>query len=159
MRARRWGLRMGDCRMRGSVSIGGGVRRCGYRGGYRSSDRNLKFFEARDDGGVFVLALVTVRLNCAQNGAEPVEQLEQPGDDGRGGGELALAQKAEKIFAGVGQLLQPLETEKARGALDGVYGAKDFREQRGIAGICLEHSEAMLHAVQAFLALDEELAG
>ena len=71
--------------------------------------------------------------------------------------QFVVAQQAEQVFAGVCQFLQALEAEKARGSLNGVHGAKDFAQQGSILRPLLELGQAPLHAVQAFLALDQEL--
>ena len=71
-------------------------------------------------------ALAGLRLNGLQNGTQPVEQVQKPGDDGPIGDQFPIAQQAKKILARVGQLLEPLETKKSGGSLDRMYGAEDI---------------------------------
>ena len=59
----------------------------------------------------------------------PSSSCSRPVMIGRVGGQFAVAQQAEQVFAGVGQLLQPLEAQKSRGSLDGVHRAEDLAEQ------------------------------
>jgi hypothetical protein len=40
-----------------------------------------------------------------------------------------------------------------------VHGAKDLIEESGVVGALLQIGEASLHAVEAFLAFDQELSG
>ncbi len=44
---------------------------------------------------------------------------------------LPVAQKPQQVLARVRQLLQPLESQKPRRALDGVHRAEDLRQQAG----------------------------
>ena len=70
---------------------------------------------------------------------------------------LPSRKQPQQVLAGMRQLLQPLESQKARGSLDRVHGAKDLRQQVRVAGPRLQIGQAPLHPVQAFLALDQEL--
>ena len=120
--------------------------------------RELECVETRDHVAVVVFALTfgAVRLDGAQDAAQPVEEGEESADNLGSSGDAAVAQEAEKIFAGVGEGFEARETEKAGGALDGVDGAEDFREQAGIGGAGLELGEAPLHAVEPLLAFEQE---
>ena len=92
----------------------------------RGSPRRLQLFKLLDQYGVFAFALAGLRLNGLQNGTQPVEQVQKPGDDGPIGDQFPIAQQAKKILARVGQLLEPLETKKSGGSLDRMYGAEDI---------------------------------
>ena len=57
----------------------------------------------------------------------------------------------------MGQLFQPLEAQESRGSLDGVDRTEYFPQQAGILRPLLQIGQAPFHAVQAFLAFDQEL--
>jgi hypothetical protein len=57
----------------------------------------------------------------------------------------------------MGQLLQPLEAQKAGGALDRVHGAEDVSNQPCIIRPLFQFGQTALHAIKTFLALDQEL--
>src|SRR5271157_5622874 len=59
----------------------------------------------------------------------------------------------------MGKAFKSLEAEEAGGSLDGVHGAKDFGNEGGVLGPLLEVGQAALHAVEPFLALDQEFSG
>jgi hypothetical protein len=113
--------------------------------------------ELGDSGGVGTFLIRG--LDGFENGAENVEQLQQTCNDRLVGGELAVAQHAEEIFTGVGEFFEALESQEAGRAFDGVHRAEDIPEKFFILGALFEVGEAALHAVEAFLAFDEELAG
>ncbi len=93
-------------------------------------------------------------LNGAQDAPQPIEQSQQPADDRRADGQLAFAQQSEETLSRMGERLKPAEAEESRSALDGVHGAKNLRNQLGIAGARLQVGQAPLHAVQPFLAFE-----
>jgi hypothetical protein len=117
----------------------------------------LQLFKTGDERGILAFALAAFCFNGFENGAQAVQQLEQAGDDGAVGGQFAFAQLAKQVFAGVGQLLEPLEAKEAGGSLDGVHRTEDIADQARILGALFQIGEATLHAVQTFLALDQEL--
>ncbi len=127
------------------------------RGSFGANLVGLQLVEARNEGVVLACALARFGFNGLENIAQPVEQLKKRIDYCAVGGQLAVAQQAEQVFAGVSQLLKSLEAQKARGSLNGVHGAKNFRQQCGILRTFFEIREAPFHAVQPFLALNQEL--
>jgi hypothetical protein len=102
--------------------------------------------------------LAAVCLDVRQVLSEPIDQGQQCV---RGFGvdhELLVAQPAQQVLARVTQLLEPGEVEKAAGALDGVNRPKDVGNDLGVARILLEQHQLLLHPLQVFAALDDELA-
>ena len=57
----------------------------------------------------------------------------------------------------MGQLFKALKAEETGGSFNGVHRAKGLGKQRTVVRLLLEIGEAPLHAIEAFLALDEEL--
>jgi hypothetical protein len=123
-----------------------------------SVGRGLQFFETQNEGSVFAVAFRAFGLNGFKDGAETIEQLEKASDEGPIGDEFAFAQKAEQVFAGVREFFKALEAEETGSAFDGVHGAKDFTEQVGILRPRFQVGHAPLHAVEPFLAFDQEFA-
>jgi hypothetical protein len=118
---------------------------------------SLQFFKALDERGVIAFALAGFSLNGLEDGTQAVKQLEKAGDEWLVGDEFSIAQKSEQIFARVGQCFQTFEAQESSGSLDGVHGAKDFAQESGILRARLKICETPLHAVQSFLAFDQEL--
>jgi hypothetical protein len=83
--------------------------------------------------------------------------LQQSGDNCAVGNQLALAQHPQQVLARVRQFLQPLEAEKTRGSLDRMHRTKNLSDQSRILRPLLQVGQTPLHAVQTFLALDQEL--
>ena len=57
----------------------------------------------------------------------------------------------------MGELLQPVELEEARGSFDGVDRPEDARERLLVVGSDLEGDEFAVQLIQALEALDREL--
>src|SRR5579863_4702623 len=72
-------------------------------------------------------------------------------------GEFAIAQQTEQVFAGMGQLFQSFETQKAGGPLDSVYGAEDIGDEFGIRRALFQIGQTPLHAVQTLLTFNQKL--
>ena len=118
--------------------------------------RNLQLFQPADQAGILALAFVAIRLDCLEDGAQPVEQVQQARDNRTVRGQLALAQLTQQVFSGVGQRFQPLEPQESGGSLDGMHRTEDLSNQSRILGPLLQIGQTALHAVQSFLALDQE---
>ncbi len=142
--------RLGRCRRGSSASLGVG-RHLGAR-------RKLQLFQPGDQSRVLAFALGVFRLDGLENRAQAVEQLQQAGDDRPVGGQLALAQLAQQVFSGVGQLFQPLEAQKPGGSLDRMHRAEDLSDQARILRTLFQVGQTALHAVQPLLALDQEFS-
>ena len=128
------------------------------RAGCVDMSRSLQLFKLLQSAASLRLRLRCLGLNGLEDGAQAVEQLQQAGDERPVGDELSIAQQAEQVFSGVGQLFQPLEAEESGGSLDRMHGAEDIAEQRGVLRPLFKVGQAPLHAVQPFLALDQELS-
>ena len=84
--------------------------------------------------------------------------MEQSGDDGCANLELAFAQHPQQVLARMGELFKALEAEEAGGSLDGMHRTEDVCQQGGIVRPLFQVGQAALHAVQAFLAFDQEFS-
>ena len=142
-----------------------GMRGCGdfdrSENRFGNDDRStttLQDFEARDHRAVLLLAFAFAAggLDGTENAAQDIHEREQAADDVRVGRKLTLAQQAKKVLAGVGKGLEAAKAEKTGCAFDGMHGAEDFREQLLVGGACFEVGQTPLHAVQAFLAFEQE---
>ena len=71
--------------------------------------------------------------------------------------EVAVAQPAQQVLAGVRELTQTIEAQEACGPLDRVDGSEDAREHLGRARISLELEELVVEPVEVLVALQEEL--
>jgi hypothetical protein len=145
------------------LARGGGRGNGGGQHSFGQGDRGflaLQGFEARDHGCVFLLAFAfrPSGFNGAKDPAQHVHEREQAADDGGIGGKFSVPQQAEQVFSSMGERFEPAEAEEASGALDGVHGAENIREQLRVAGARLQVGEAPLHAVQTFLAFEKEFA-
>ncbi len=65
-------------------------------------------------------------FNGLQDRTQCIEQLEKSSNDRRIGGEFAIAQLAEQVFARMRKLLQPLKPQEAGRSLDGVNRPEDI---------------------------------
>ncbi len=119
--------------------------------------RNLQLFQTADQNRIFALAFIAIRLDGLEDGAQPVEQVQKARDNWTIGGNLSLAQLTQQVFTCVGQRFQPLEAQKPGGALDGMHRTEDLSNQSPILWPLLQVGQTALHAVQPFLALDQEL--
>src|SRR5208337_337084 len=119
--------------------------------------RSLQPFEPANQNRILALAFVAIRLNCLEDGAQPVEQVQKARDDWTIGGQLTFAQLTQQVFAGMGQRFQPLEAQKSGGALDGMHRTEYLSNQSRILRPLFQIGQTALHAVQPFLALDQEL--
>ena len=123
-----------------------------------TTGRSVQYFELFNQRFIVARALAAIGLNELENHAQSVKQMQQAGNHPAAGNHFAVAQQSQKILAAMGELLEPLETKKSRGSLDGVHGAKDLAQQRGVLRTRFKIGQAPLHAVQALLALDKELS-
>ncbi len=124
----------------------------------RLARRSLQAFQRRDHFAVGPVSFVGLRFNRLENRTQRVEQVQQTRNDGRIRRQLAIAQQTQQVLTRMGQLFQPLETEKTRRAFDRVHRAKDLGDQRSILRTLLQIRQAALHAVQPFLALNQEFS-
>ncbi len=119
--------------------------RLGFRGRRRlrrSSNRSRAAFgdviEALDQRGVVALGLAAVGLEIAHDRPDAVEALEHGGDGFGAGDQLAVAQLAEDVLAGVSHRFEARQAEEAAGALHRVDQTEDVSEQLHVVRVAFE---------------------
>lgn len=113
-------------------------------------------FEVRDDGAVAVAGLPTGCGHCRQCTADSVDETEKRRRNSGVEHEVAGAQRAEEVFARVGQLLQVTEAQKPTGALDRVHRAEDSGQQIRIVRVRLQLDQVQVQLVEILGALLQE---
>ena len=76
---------------------------------------------------------------------------------GIGGDRHAVAEPSHQRFGGVGQSLEPRQSEKSASALDGVNQAKDVAQDLAVVRLLLETHELGVDAIQTLAGFGQEI--
>ena len=100
--------------------------------------------------------LAFVGFEAFENGLDPVDGAKDEGD-GLGRDRHAVAEFAHQAFGSVREGLQPGQTEKAAGALDGMDEPKDVAEDVAVIRLLLEAHQLRIDAFETLVGLGQEL--
>jgi len=112
--------------------------------------------ELGDEIGIVPRRLHRMRFDPGKDQLDAVDRGQDEADELRRGGG-AVAQPADDGLRRMGKRLQPSETEKAAGALDGVHQAENARDDGRVRRIDLELDELRTRRVEVFRGFGEEV--
>jgi len=133
--------------------------RCGGRGrGNAGIAAFGKGVEALDQVAVLAGGLGLGLLQDREKALDAIQRFEDQADSGGRDGQLAIADPAEHVLAGVSDRFQPRQAEEAAGALDGVHDAEDVAEQLRIIRVLLEADEFLIEQRETLGGLGQKFA-
>ena len=113
-------------------------------------------FETLAQIRIGVVALLSGCFDVGEDGFDGVDRLEDERGHLRSELALAVAQLAQDIFRDMRDAAQLVEAEEARRSLDGVHGAEDIGQQRGVVGTLFELHQLAIEIGQVLAALDQK---
>ena len=134
----------------------GFLRRC--RSGRRRRAAIGEGVQARDEVGIVALRLRLGGFKLFQQGADVVEAFQNQGDRFRGDLQLAIAQLAQHVLAGVRDTLQSRQPKEPTGTLDGVHQAENIPQKLRVVRVLLQLNQFDIELREALVRLGKKFA-